>query len=110
MDARADQVVGREDRASDEDAHGGDHGAPGSIPNTAIGSCLGLIRLAKLYPPERVEQACLRALELEAYNYKSVKSLLETRLEKMGPEMKQKIIPLHSNVRGRSYYGEADHD
>jgi hypothetical protein len=57
-----------------------------------------------------VEQACLRALDLKAYNYKSVKSLLERGLEKVNPEAKQRIIPLHSNVRGKSYYGEADHD
>ncbi|MGD0230945.1 MAG: hypothetical protein ABSC19_11380 [Syntrophorhabdales bacterium] len=57
-----------------------------------------------------MEQACLRALDLKAYNYKSVKSLLERGLEKVNPEAKQRIIPLHSNVRGKSYYGEADHD
>jgi len=79
-------------------------------PEHGYRSCLGLIRLSKLYPPERVEQACLRALDLQAYNYKSVKALLERGLEKMSSEVKQKIIPLHSNVRGRSYYGEVDHD
>jgi hypothetical protein len=79
-------------------------------PEHGYRSCLGLIRLSKLYPPERVEQACLRALDLQAYNYKSVKALLERGLEKMSNEAKQKIIPLHSNVRGRSYYGEVDHD
>jgi len=79
-------------------------------PEHGYRSCLGLIRLSKLYPPERVEQACLRALDLQAYNYKSVKALLERGLEKMSSEIKQKIIPLHSNVRGRSYYGEVDHD
>ena len=79
-------------------------------PEHGYRSCLGLIRLSKLYPPERVEQACLRALDLKAYNYKSVKSLLERGMEKLNPEAKQKIIPLHSNVRGKNYYKEADHD
>lgn len=79
-------------------------------PEHGYRSCLGLIRLSKLYPSERVEQACRRALDLQAYNYKSVKSLLERGLEKMTAEAKQKIIPLHANVRGTSYYGEADHD
>lgn len=73
-------------------------------------SCLGLIRLAKLYPPERMEQACRRALDLEAYNYKSVKSLLERNLEKANPQDVQKIIPLHANVRGKNYYREENHD
>jgi transposase len=79
-------------------------------PEHGYRSCLGLVRLSKLYPPERVEQACRRALDLQAYNYKSVKSLLERGLEKMSSEVTQKIIPLHSNVRGKSYYGEVDHD
>jgi transposase len=79
-------------------------------PEHGYRSCLGLIRLAKLYPVERVEQACRRALDLEAYNYKSVKSLLERNLENADPETKQRIIPLHSNVRGKNYYREEPHD
>jgi transposase len=79
-------------------------------PEHGFRSCLGIVRLAKLYTPERVEEACTRALELKAYNYRSVKSLLEHGLERLHPEAHKKIIPLHDNVRGRSYYGEADHD
>jgi transposase len=79
-------------------------------PEHGYRSCLGLIRLARLYPPERMEQACRRALDLQAYNYKSVKSLLERGLEKTPSEGHRTIIPLHANVRGRRYYTEADHD
>jgi len=79
-------------------------------PEHGFRSCLGIVRLAKLYTPERVEEACSRALDLKAYNYKSVKSLLEHGLEKVSPAIREKIIPLHDNVRGKSYYGEADHD
>ena len=79
-------------------------------PEHGYRSCLGLIRLARLYPAERMEQACCRALDLEAYNYRSVKSLLERGLEKMPPDGQKMIIPLHTNVRGRDYYTEADHD
>ena len=50
-------------------------------PEHGFRSCLGIIRLSKTYSPERVEKACKRALELEAYNYRSVKSLLERNLE-----------------------------
>jgi len=57
-----------------------------------------------------VEQACRRAIDLGAYNYKSVKSLLERNLENVDPEIKQRIIPLHANVRGKSYYKEENHD
>ncbi len=79
-------------------------------PEHGYRNCLGLIRLAKLYQAERVEQACLRALDLQAYNYRSVKSLLERGLEKANPEAKQKVLPLHSNVRGKNYYKEENHD
>jgi transposase len=79
-------------------------------PEHGFRSCLGLIRLAKLYPPERMEQACRRAFDLEAYNYRSVKSLLERNLEKTDPETTQKILPLHANVRGKNYYKEEHHD
>jgi transposase len=79
-------------------------------PEHGFRSCLGIVRLAKRYTPERVEEACKRALDLEAYNYKSVKSLLEHGLEHVSPKVREKIIPLHDNVRGKSYYGEVDHD
>ena len=79
-------------------------------PEHGYRSCLGLVRLAKLYPSERVEQACRRALDLQAYNYRSVKSLLERNLENAHSETKQRIIPLHSNVRGKNYYKEENHD
>jgi len=79
-------------------------------PEHGFRSCLGIIRLAKLHSPERVDEACSRALELGAYNYKSVKSLLEHKLERVRPNLRETVIPLHDNVRGRSYYGEVDHD
>jgi len=50
-------------------------------PEQGFRSCLGIIRLSKAYSPERVEKACKRALEIEAYNYRSVKSLLQMGLE-----------------------------
>jgi transposase len=74
-------------------------------PEHGFRSCLGIVRLAKLYTPERVEEACKRALELKAYNYKSVKSLLEHGLEKVSPTIREKITPLHDHVRG-----EVNHD
>lgn len=79
-------------------------------PEHGYRSCLGLIRLAKLYPSERMEQACSRALDLQAYNYRSVKSLLERGLESVASDGNKAVIPLHGNVRGQGYYTEADHD
>ena len=62
-------------------------------PEHGFRSCLGIVRLAKLYTPERVEEACKRALELKAYNYRSVKSLLEHGLENVHPEAEKEDHP-----------------
>ncbi len=79
-------------------------------PEHGFRNCLGIIRLAKTYPPERVENACKRALELKAYNYRSVKSLLECNLENVDPAEKTVVVPLHANIRGNGYYGEVTRD
>ena len=79
-------------------------------PEHGFRGCLGIIRLSKTYSPERVENACKRALELQAYNYRSVKSLLERNLENLIPGERKNIVPLHANIRGESYYREVTHD
>lgn len=79
-------------------------------PEHGFRGCLGIVRLSKTYTPERVENACKRALELEAYNYRSVKSLLERNLENLTPAEKKNIVPLHANIRGKDYYREVTHD
>jgi len=79
-------------------------------PEHGFRGCLGIVRLSKTYTPERVENACKRALELQAYNYRSVKSLLERNLENLTPAEKKNIVPLHANIRGKDYYREVTHD
>ncbi len=79
-------------------------------PEHGFRSCLGLIRLSRTYSPERLEKACERALQIEAYNYRSVKSLLVMKLEEAVPENTERIIPLHANIRGGNYYREVSHD
>jgi len=79
-------------------------------PEHGFRGCLGIVRLSKTYTPGRVENACKRALELQAYNYRSVKSLLERNLENLTPAEKKNIVPLHANIRGKDYYREVTHD
>lgn len=79
-------------------------------PEHGFRSCLGIIRLSKTYSPERVENACKRALEIETYNYRSVKSLLQMGLENIIESENKKIIPLHNNIRGNEYYRGVSHD
>lgn len=72
----------------------------------AFRSAMGLISLAKVYTPQRLEAACELALEGAAANYKSVKSILKTRLDE---QPRQHALPTtqpitHDNIRGGHYY------
>lgn len=72
----------------------------------AFRSAMGLISLAKVYTPERLEAACELALEGGANSYKSVKSILTTKLDQ---QPRQQTLPIatpieHDNIRGGRYY------
>ena len=55
-------------------------------PEQGFRACLGIVRLAKSFGRERVEAACLRALEIGARSYGSVKSILDNKLDRQaGP-------------------------
>ena len=75
-------------------------------PEQGFRSCLGIMRLAKKYSPERLEAACARALTLKAHSYKSVESILKSKLDAQElplPAALEKPI-LHENLRGKEYY------
>ncbi|MGC8489689.1 MAG: IS21 family transposase [Clostridia bacterium] len=78
-------------------------------PEQGYRSCLGLLSLRKRYTPERLEAACGRALELGAFSYTAVKSMLSSGLDK-APRAEPIPLPLehavHENVRGPAYYRE----
>ena len=75
-------------------------------PEQGYRACLGLMRLAKRYSPERLEAACFRALRSGAYSYRSVKSILEHGLDRVPLEEQVELtLPAaHENVRGAAYY------
>jgi transposase len=74
-------------------------------PEQGYRSCLGLLSLAKRFPNERLEMACLRALTINSLSYRSVKSILEKGLDKVEIiEQDQLATPKHSNIRGSEYY------
>jgi transposase len=79
-----------------------------SKPHPEIGyrACLGIQRLGKLFSPARLEAACRRALEAQAYSYQSVNSILQRGLDRQAsltPEA-QRCSPEHENLRGSNYY------
>jgi transposase len=78
-------------------------------PEQGYRACLGLMRLARSYPAERVEAACTRALAVNACSYRSVKSMLETGLDRQPIEEAKTPEAhriMHDNVRGAAYYAE----
>lgn len=81
-------------------------------PEHGFRNCLGIIRLSKKYTPDRVEDACKRALAAGAYSYRSVKSILQSGLDKVEylEEQKESRPVEHTNIRGREYYMEVGND
>jgi transposase len=76
-------------------------------PEMGYRGCLGIIRLANQYSPERVEAAAERALLTGACRYKSVKSILENSLDRepLAGDGHDGTAPLyHDNVRGAEYF------
>jgi transposase len=74
-------------------------------PEQGYRSCLGIIGLAKRFGADRLEAAAVRALEIQARNYPSVKSILEKGLDKVPVSKAPEREPiLHDNIRGSQYY------
>ena len=77
-------------------------------PEQGFRSCLGIMSLAKHYSPERLENACSRALIIKGSSYKSVKSILKNGLDQQPLlfDQTENTPPLtHDNIRGKHYYG-----
>jgi transposase len=74
-------------------------------PEQGFRACLGIIRLVKSYGRERVEAACLRALEIGARTYGSVKSILANNLDRHAAKRDPDGPAVaHANIRGPHYY------
>jgi transposase len=81
-------------------------------PQQGFRSCLGIIRLAKQYCPERLEAACRRAIAIRGYSYKSVESILKHGLDQhcLPEQSGNGAKPIvHPNIRGKQYYLKGDH-
>jgi hypothetical protein len=80
-------------------------------PEQGFRSALGIMRLAKHYSPERLEQACARALLIKGYSYNSVKSILKNGLDQQSLllELSEHTCPAtHQNIRGKQYYQQKE--
>ena len=67
------------------------------------------MRLGKRYSPARLEAAAARALTCGALSYRSVRSILEHRLDEHPLQAPLDLpLPAHPNVRGAGYYRDDD--
>lgn len=74
-------------------------------PEQGFRTCLGVLGLQKTYGPERLEAACRRALSINARSVSSMRSILQTGLDRAFMEPEPEASPLHhANIRGRAYY------
>lgn len=76
-------------------------------PEQGFRTTLGIVRLAKVYGPARLEAAAERALLVGVRSYGAVKSILDNRLDGQPVRRRQdegaEASP-HPNIRGPNYY------
>jgi len=76
-------------------------------PEHAFNSCLGIISLGRRFGNDRLEAACERALTIKGVHYKSIKSILENKLDqKPLPKQLELLSVTHDNIRGADYYND----
>ena len=79
-------------------------------PEMGYRACLGILRLEKMYGKPRLEAASQRAVQLQAFSYQSVKSILKRSLDRQRMIDPETIAapsgpgPRHENLRGPFYY------
>jgi hypothetical protein len=70
-------------------------------PEEALRSCLGILRLAQDFTPLQLEAAAVRAVELQSYSYRTLRTLIRTPHVPDPTPAPQKD---HENLRGADYF------
>lgn len=74
-------------------------------PAGALNACASLQKLCRGHQQDRFILACTKALSIQSPTVKSIRSILQNRLEgRTDGRSAQRSLPLHGNVRGASYY------
>jgi transposase len=74
-------------------------------PEQGFRSCLGILALEKTYGRARLEAACRRAARIKVRAVSSVRSILQTGLDRAFLEPEPDHLPLrHGNIRGRTFF------
>jgi len=78
-----------------------------TYPEQGYRTCLGIMRLSQHYEPDRVEAAARRALKFGTCNYRSMRAILASGLDRRAdPDSPSgpRPLPAHENIRGGNYY------
>ena len=76
-----------------------------SIEEQAYKSCMGLLQLAKKHSPERLENACRRAITLRSETYTTIANILKNGQDLlMTSTIPVRSTPVHGNVRGAAAF------
>jgi transposase len=75
-------------------------------PQQGFRSALGIMRLGKIYGPERLEAASERALRFGALSYRSLASILKCGLDHAADTAAESRTIAHPNIRGAAYFEE----
>ena len=65
--------------------------------------CLGLLNLARTYPNQRINNACIIANQHKLYRIKQIKTILVSNQDQLVPERSEQLPLLpqtHENIRG----------
>jgi transposase len=74
-------------------------------PEQGFRACRGILKLVESYGRARLEAACERALIIGTRSFSSVKSILQTNLDRKRPEQAADGPAIaHDNIRGSDYY------
>jgi transposase len=74
-------------------------------PEQGFRTCLGILTLERTYGQARMEAACRRAGLIKARSVGSIRSILQTGLDRAFlDEATDPQPPRHGNIRGRDYF------
>jgi transposase len=74
-------------------------------PEQGFRTCLGVLALARSYEAVRLDAACRRGLSIRARSVTSIRSILQSGLDRAFLEEGTEQLPLqHPNIRGQGYY------
>ena len=74
-------------------------------PEQGFRTCLGVLRLFKDLDPARAETVAARAVAIGALTYKSIASIIATRLDRTAPAAAEpQAVVTHPNLRGSDYF------